>query len=218
MKFRLWSRIFCWGFVLSACTAQNGNEGALPPIPESAPPVKVEEADSVPSKQSNELPAEPPPEYNAAETNAILDAIEAGTIEFTQFKGCEIEQSTGDAPDGWFLYAWNEARTVGLVLSIHQQSPTSIPMGSSKELSIIERDAFVMIEVGETIDTNFCVQTIQQIPMLTVLESQSGSVEIQRSAEGYQANIAPIVFRDQYSKRVVQFAGLAIPPQELQKP
>lgn len=218
MRFRLWSCTFLCGLTLSACTTQNGNEGALPPLPELDSPVKAEDADSVPSKQTNEPPAEPPPEHNAEETNAVLDAIEAGRIEFTQFKGCEIEQSTGDAPDGWFLYGWNEARTVGLVLSIHQHSPTSIPIGSTKSLSIKERDAFVMIEVGETIDTNFCVHTIQQIPMLTVLESQSGSVEIQRSEKGYQANIEPIVFRDQYSKRTVQFAGLSIPPQMLQKP
>lgn len=202
---------------LNACTVRDDNEGALPALPEVASAeVKAENAER--SKPANEAPTEPPPDYNASETNAVLDALENGTIEFTQFKGCEIERSTGDAPEGWFLYAWNEARTVGLVLSVHQLSPISIPTGTSKVLSVAERDAFVMIEIGETIDTNFCVQTIQQIPMSTVLESQTGHVEIHHTQDGYQADIRSIVFRDQYSKRKIKFSGLAIPPQALQLP
>ena len=109
------------------------------------------------------------------------------------------------APDGWFLYAWNEARTIA-GSEYSSALPSFYTDGNSKNLSIKERDAFVMIEVGETIDTNFCVHTIQQIPMLTVLESQSGSVEIQRSEKGYQA-ILNRIFRDRYSKRTIQFAG-----------
>ena len=155
-----------------------------------------------------------PPEMNSATTKALLNSLSAGEIVFSEFQGCYIpESSKGDAPKGHFLYAWNEMSTVGLVLSIHHLPIEKMPLGTAKELSVSERDAFMMIEIGERIDTN-CVPNIQQIPVSTVLESQTGSVQLERTERGVEAKIGAILFRDQYTKQEVSFEGLVIPSQE----
>lgn len=160
-----------------------------------------------------------PPTHDAKKITATLNAISAGEVLFTQFKGCAITDSIeGDAPNGQFLYAWNEAMTVGLVLSIHHLTIKELPVDTVKNLSIKERDAFVMIEVGERVDSNFCVSSLTQIPIATVLESQTGTVQIKRTELGIEANIGTILFRDQYSKQEVSFDGLTIPAQKLDRP
>ena len=160
-----------------------------------------------------------PPERNSLKTKAVIDALAAGKVDFSSFKGCYIPESLqGDAPKGQFFYAWDEASTVGLVLSIHQSSLENIPVGKTKKLSISERDAFIMIEIGERVDTNFCVQDIKQIPISTVLESQTGTVHLKGSKGGVEARIGTILFRDQYTNQQITFEGLVIPAQTLVSP
>jgi hypothetical protein len=162
---------------------------------------------------------EPPPERNTPQIKTILASLSAGDVRFTQFKGCYIPDSMeGDASKGRFLYAWNDTATVGLVLSIHHLSIADLPVGTVKTLSVTERDAFVMIEIGDRVDTNFCVPSLKQIPISTVLESQTGSVQIKRTEVGVEASIGTILFHDQYTKEVVSFNGLTIPAQELYRP
>lgn len=204
-----------WCFL--ACIPSN-EEGGLPDLPgTTSPPVSADatlDGERPPPKDDK-----PSPEYNTAETNAMLDAIEAGEVVFAHFKSCQIEGGLdSDVPNGWFLYAWNEARTIGLVLSIHQFQPQDIPLDTPRKLSLSERDAFVMIEIGEQVDANFCVRTIQQIPISTVLESQTGFVEIVKTASGFEAVIEPVQFQDQYSKRKVNFGGLKFVTKGIQKP
>ena len=79
--------------------------------------------------------------------------LRLGQVAFSDFKGCHIPESLqGEAPKGQFLYAWNETSTIGFVLSIHQLSLENIPIGKTETLSVTERDAFIMIEIGERVD------------------------------------------------------------------
>jgi hypothetical protein len=145
--------------------------------------------------------------------------LERGSLVFSNFKGCQVDGSVeGDAPKGWFLYAWNEQQTLGLVLSIHQFAPQDLSVGDSRSLSVEDRDAFVMVEVGESVDTNFCVWNIQQIPMATVLESQVGMVKVFRSVEGYGASISGVSLKDQYAARTLTLPDIEIPPQKIGQP
>ena len=80
------------------------------------------------------------------------------------------------------------------MLGIHPFSPQDLNVVDKRMLSVDEREAFVMVEIGESIITNFCVWNIQQIPMATVLESRIGTVEFLRSAEGYGAAISGAIF------------------------
>ena len=193
-----------------ACTGTDHSKGSLPSTDqmEEAEPVVLD-------KPSADLP----PDRNSTKTNAILDSISAGEVDLTVFKGCYIpDTSDGDAPKGRFLYASNETDTVGLVLSIHHPPTQELSLEKINTLSLIERDVFIMIEIGERVSTNFCVPNIKQIPIVTVLESQTGSVQIKRTQMGIEASIGPIVFRDQYTKREVFFEGLFIPAQEMVSP
>ena len=179
----------------------------------------INESDSRLKQDHSVVVDEPPPARDVPKTNAMLKAISTGEVSFTQFKGCHIPDSVeGDAPNGRFLYAWNESSTVGLVVSIHHLAIEDLPVDTVKILSVTERDAFVMIEVGERVDTNFCVPTIKQIPISTVLESQTGSVQIKRTEVGVEAVIGSIVFRDQYTKEAVSFDGMTIPAQKIGHP
>ena len=200
---------FIVGWIACAGSGQ-GDINASEPSLEHKDPVVIDE----PPSRFEESPAR-----NVHKTTAILKAISAGQVSFTQFKGCYMSDSMeGDAPKGRFLYAWNESSTVGLVLSIHHLAIEDLPVGTVKTLSVTERDAFVMIEVGERIETNFCVPTIQQIPIATVLESQTGSVQIKRTEMGVEASIGSIVFKDQYTKEAVSFDGMTIPAQNMDHP
>lgn len=195
-----------------SCTP-NASDGVLLNL-EPTEQVKIV-AQENPSLNSDELP----PERNSAKTKAIVDSIAAGQIAFTQFKACHILDAVeGEAPKGQFLYAWNETSTVGLVLSIYQLSLKNMHVGTPKKLSVTDGDAFIMIEIGDRVDTNFCVPDIQQIPIATVLESHTGTVEIQRTETGIKAKIGKILFRDQYTDAEVLFNGLIIPSQKLVSP
>ena len=195
-----------------ACTGTEQIEPLVPMTPQISRDESVEDNKSSAGSTI-------PPGRNSVRTMGILESIAAGEVLFTQFKGCYIPASSeGDAPKGHFLYAWNEMSTVGLVLSIHHLPIEEMPIGTVKELSVAERDAFMMIEIGERIDTNFCTPNIQQIPVATVLESQTGSVQIKRTEIGVEANIGALLFRDQYTKQEVTFAGLVIPSQALDRP
>jgi hypothetical protein len=182
----------------------------------------VESTEHVETVVQRDLPLsgdELPPERNSLKTKSILDAISAGQVAFSNFKGCHIPESLqGDAAKGQFLYAWNETSTIGLVLSFHQLSLENIPIGKTKTLSVVERDAFIMIEIGERVDANFCVPDIKQIPISTVLESQTGTVHLKRTEAGVEASIGKILFRDQYTKQEISFEGLTIPVQILASP
>lgn len=192
-----------------ACTGADSSESTVPSA-EQVHPVTIESPSEI---------EKIPPAHRDNKTSATLNAIDAGEVLFTQFKGCEIPDSVeGDAPKGQFLYAWNDLATVGLVLSIHHLSIEELSVGTVQTLSVKERDAFVMIEVGERVDSNFCVSSIKQIPIATVLESQTGSVQIKRTELGVEASIGTILFRDQYSKQAISFDGLMIPSQELDRP
>ena len=193
-----------------ACTGGNESTGAVSHFESTD---RVEElVQNTPLLKMDEFP----PERFSAKTKEMVDAIAAGKVAFTQFKGCHIADSVeGDAPKGQFLYAWNEASTVGLVLSIHHPPLTKIPMGTQHTLSVTERDAFIMIEIGEDVDANFCVPDIKQIPISTVLESQTGRFQITMTEKGVEANIGPILFRDQYTNLEVSFNGVVIPAQKL---
>ena len=195
-----------------ACTNTGSMEGNFSSLENGD---HTESVDQGISDRIDELP----PDINSEQTNAIMDSISGGNLTFTQFKGCYIpETSEGDAQKGRFLYAWNETDTVGLVLSIHHPPTQDLSLGKVNTLSLIERDVFIMIEIGERVTTNFCVPNIKQIPIVTVLESQTGSVQIRRTEVGLEAVIGPIVFRDQYTKREVNFKGVFIPAQEMMNP
>ena len=196
-----------------ACT------GLEQPEKESVTSKRIDPTEFVGGDNPPSEPDELPPTHNANKTNATLSAVSAGEIPFIHFKGCYVSDSIeGDAPKGHFLYAWNDTATVGLVLSIHHLSVEELPLGTVKTLSVTERDAFVMIEIGERIDTNFCVPSLKQIPIATVLESQTGSVQIKRTELGVEATVGTILFRDQYGKQEVSFDGLTIPAQEIDGP
>ena len=75
-----------------------------------------------------------------------------------------------------------------------------------------------MIEIGERVDANFCVPSIKQIPISTVLESHTGTVQIKQTETGVEAKIGKILFRDQYTKQEISFEGLTIPTQMLASP
>ena len=83
------------------------------------------------------------------------------------------------------FYAWNADGTIGMVISVHTVQPANISEGSDRSLDLAVRDAFVMIEIGEEIPTNFCVTSIQQIPVSTVLESTAGQIGLQRQADAW---------------------------------
>ena len=195
-----------------ACT---GTEQAEPLVTIAPQTSHAESVDDVKSSDGSGIP----PHRTSVQTISILESIAAGEVLFTQFKGCYIPASSeGNAPKGHFLYAWNEMATVGLVLSIHHLPIEKMSIGTAKELSVAERDAFMMIEIGERIDTNFCTPNIQQIPVATVLESQTGRVQIKRTENGVEANIGAMLFQDQYTKQEVTFDGLVIPSQKLDRP
>jgi len=210
------SFLVAWIGVLG-CTV---DDGALPDL--------KEQSEIAPSASTNsstgELPPphaqnEPSPAHNSPETTKLVDSLESGSLVFSNFKGCQVDGSVeGDAPKGWFLYAWNDQRTLGLVLSIHQFAPEDLNIGDSRPLSVDDRDAFVMVEIGESVDTNFCVWNIQQIPMATVLESQVGMVNVFRSAEGYGASISGVSLKDQYAERILTLPNIKIPPQLIGQP
>ena len=196
-----------------ACTGTESSKVSLPNTDNGTE--HIEEAEPV----VDQLSADVPPDRNSTKTNETLAAISSGLVRFTQFKGCYIpETSDGDAPKGRFLYAWNETDTVGLVLSIHHPTTQELSLGKINTLSLIERDVFIMIEIGERISTNFCVPNVMQIPIVTVLESQTGSVQIKRTQMGIEASIEAIVFLDQYTKRELSFEGVHIPAQEMVNP
>ena len=136
-----------------ACTGPEHSKVSLPSTDNSTEHMETVEPVVV-DKFSEDLP----PDRNSTKTNVILDAISAGEVRFTQFKGCYIPPtSDGDAPTGRFLYASNETDTVGLVLSIHHPPTQELSLGKINTLSLIERDVFIMIEIGERVSTNFCV-------------------------------------------------------------
>ena len=197
-----------------ACTGTESSKVSLPSTDN-----RTEHIEGAEPVVADQLSADLPPDRNSPATNAILNAISVGEVKFTQFKGCHIpDTSDGDAPKGRFLYASNETDTVGLVLSIHHPPTHELSLGKITTLSLIERDVFIMIEIGERISTNFCVPDIKQIPIVTVLESHTGSVQIKRTQMGIEASIGPIVFLDQYTKREVSFEGVFIPAQEMVNP
>lgn len=200
---------FFWAGGL-ACGLSNDSDGALSSLE------PTEQVETVVQTKAKLNVDEPPPERNSAKTKAMIDKIVAGEVAFTQFKACQLlDTNEGNAPKGQFFYAWNESSTVGLVLSIHQFSLTTMGVGHSQTFSVSERDAFIMIEVGEGIDTNFCVPDIQQIPISTVLESQTGSVQVTRTKDGVEANMGRVLFRDQYTNQEIYFKGISIPSQTL---
>ena len=195
-----------------ACTGDKKADDVLPNVESTGQLETV-------VKNTSSLSDDLPPERHSLKTKSIVDAISAGQVAFSNFKGCHIPESLqGDAPKGQFLYAWNETSTIGLVLSIHQLSLENIPIGKIKTLSVVERDAFIMIEIGERVDANFCVPDIKQIPISTVLESQTGTVHLKRTEAGVEASIGKILFRDQYTKQEIAFEGLTIPAQTLVSP
>lgn len=74
-------------------------------------------------------------------------------------------------------------------------------------LSVDEREAFAMVEIGESIITNFCVWNIQQTPMATVLESRIGTVEVLRTrkdmVQSFLGLSSGVSFKDQYADRTL---------------
>ncbi len=149
----------------------------------------------------------------------IHQALRTDTVDWTHTQNCQIVDSQDDqAPNGWFIYAWNSTGTMGLVVSIHRFSPADIRVGERQTLNIAQRDAFVMVEAGEGVDKNFCVRKIQEIPMVTVLESQNGSIHLARTQKGLSVEIVDVSLKDQYSGEVVQLSRVSIQAGTLQKP
>ena len=211
--------------VVLGCTSNDGDFSDVTEQFEISPSTSLSSTPSLSASVSNEDvppppdPNEPSPAHNSPETMKLLDSLENGSLVFTNFQGCQVDgRVEGDAPKGWFLYAWNDQRTVGLVLSIHQFPPQDLKVGNTRSLSVDEREAFVMIEIGETVDINFCVWNSQKLSMATVLESQIGTVEVFRSTEGYGATVSGVSLKDQYADRTLKLPDMEISPQSLVQP
>lgn len=149
----------------------------------------------------------------------IHQALRTGTVDWAHTQNCQIVDSQDDqAPNGWFVYAWNSTGTMGLVVSIHRFSPADIRVGDRQTLDIAQQDAFVMVEAGEDVDKNFCVRKIQEIPMVTVLESQGGSIHLARTETGIFLDVVDVSLKDQYSGEVVNLSTFSVQAGALQKP
>lgn len=178
------SLLWCWwGCSPSSSSSQNSPE-----------PVSLLEKNAVRGKQ--EVPKQPTSDLGKA---VSVQHFVEDTIVYTEALICHNTESTDrDTPNGWFFYTWNEARTVGVVLSVHRYHPSDIQVGEQVEMPIDGQDAFVLVELGEGIDRNFCVQKIQQIPMYTVFESTNGSVVIEHTPKGYQASLSNVSLQEQH--------------------
>ena len=79
---------------------------------------------------------------------------------------------------GIHLTTWNSTGTVGMDIQI-PGIPSDRPM--SQRLSIEARDAMVMVETGQEIPLNFCVDAIVEIPVQHVYHATEGTVHIEIS-------------------------------------
>ena len=157
-----------------------------------------------------------PPLHQDPNTLDVLKNVQQSSNHLSLYKSCVVELD----PDAskWFFYAWNPESTVGLVIGIHGLLPQQMTIDQSRRLDIATRDAFLMLEVGQDIPTNFCTSTVHQIPIATVLESKSGHVEIKRTADGWSLAISEVVYQDQYSKSEWVIPPMTIPSQTVEVP
>jgi hypothetical protein len=170
------------------------NTGALPPLPEPHDP-KIEAS---PSEQRPPSEGDAPPSHNSEMVQEAMTLLQSDSTLWTNRKSCQVTSTDPDVPGGWMFYAWNTEATIGMVVSVHTVQPANVSEGANQSLDVAARDAFVMIEIGEEIPTNFCVASIQQIPVSTVLESMSGQVELQRQADAWTVRLNDLRFKDQY--------------------
>ena len=184
--------------VLLGCSV---DEGALPPIPAS----HLVENDSMLASGEHfpetKQPSGAPPEHSSPLVESSLKLLTQDSTLWTNTKSCLVKSDSEDVASGWMFYAWNAEGTIGLVVSVHTTEPADLSDDAAKTLSIEHRDAFVMVEVGEQIPTNFCVSTISQIPVHTVLESMDGTAILAKNDNGWTVTLREIQLRDQYDGR-----------------
>lgn len=178
-------------WVFWACSQ---NTGELPPLPEPHDP----KSDVSPSEQRPSPEGDVPPSHNSETVQEAIKILQSDSTVWTNQKSCQVTSNDPDVPGGWMFYAWNSDATIGMVVSVHTVQPKNISDGSIVSLDLVSRDAFVMIEIGEEIPTNFCVTSIQQIPVSTVLESMSGQIQLQRQADAWTIHLNNVQFKDQY--------------------
>ena len=180
------------------------NEETLSSIPVTTPIIESVEQGGV------------PPMHQDSNTLNVLKDVQQNTNVLSLYKSCVVEDELGSLK--WFFFAWNPEGTAGLVVGIHGVLPQQMPIEQTRKLDIATRDAFLMLEVGEKIPTNFCTSTVQQIPIATVLESRAGQVEIKRSGVGWSLGISEVVYQDQYSKSEWVMPEMTIPTQTVERP
>ncbi len=177
-------------------------------------PVSLLEKNAVRGKQ--EVPKQPVSDLGK---EASVQQFVEDTIVYTETLICHNTESTErDTPNGWFFYAWNDARTVGVVLSVYRYRPSDIQVGEQVDIPIDGQEAFVLVELGEGIDRNFCVEKIQQIPMNTVFESTGGSVMIEHTSKGYQASLSNVSLQEQHGTLNATIDAMVIESEKVYTP
>ncbi len=177
-------------------------------------PVSLLEKNAIREKQ--EVPKQPVSDLGK---EASVQQFVEDTIVYTETLICHNTESTErDTPNGWFFYTWNDARTVGVVLSVHRYQPSDISVGEKVEIPIDGQDAFVLVELGEEIDRNFCVEKIQQISMYTVFESTGGSVMIEHTSKGYQASLSNVSLQEQHGTLNATIDAMVIESEKVYTP
>lgn len=200
--------------VLLGCSV---DEGALPPIPASH---LVEKDPSLASGEHSpeaKQPSGAPPEHSSPLVEASLQLLTQDSTLWSNTKSCLVKSDSEDVASGWMFYAWNAEGTIGLVVSVHTAQPDGWSDDASKTLSIEQRDAFVMVEVGEQIPTNFCVSTISQISVHTVLESMEGAAILAKNDNGWTVTLREIALRDQYDGRRITLPITQIDVDDIQQ-
>lgn len=144
---------------------------------------------------------------------SVLEGLEVLAVSpsiWTNTRTCVVTASTQETPSGWMFYAWNHDGSIGMVVSIHSVEFELIPVGQSNTLFLEHKDAFVLVELGSEIPSNFCVTTFSEIPVANVLESQSGRIDVTHTTNGWQVSLSEVRMKEQYGDKIIKLPDVQI--------
>lgn len=113
---------------------------------------------------------------------------------------------------GIHLTTWNSAGTVGMDIHIpvtptDLSSPTTFNLGT--------RDAIVMVETGQEIPLNFCVDETVEIPVQQVYHSQKGVINLsleQKDNQSYATvKLSGVELKSEYANHSITMPEIQLP-------
>ena len=113
---------------------------------------------------------------------------------------------------GIHLTTWNPEGTVGMDIHI-PVTPTDT--STQTVFNLDTKDAIVMVETGQEIPLNFCVDEIVEIPVQQVYHSQKGTITLsfahKDNLNQATVNLSDVELKSEFSNHIITMPEIQLP-------